>query len=365
MGKTKIYKMLCLTVGLGIALSSAAAQGASITKTLKAVYNNIAISYNGEAKKLSIKPFTVNGTTYVPLRAIGEIMGADVKWANNTIYINAQTASATSFEQQISDKNFENASLKQQLEIAKKDLEAFTGTGSDGKNLSTEAIGKTLDKIKSTYKNTYDVEWGFGLQVVAGRLELIVSYDSRYEEADFDKIIAEERKQFIKGICADIIAAHKDIEIFGVIKNSSDDMERSAYRYTKTGSYEYKETTNFSLDDFEKELGKTYMVINCIGFSIPINDIELVEKNNEITFTLTTALRPSGTTDDFREKWNNLNSSDKKELESFLKKIKDDIEHQDSSYTKITGAIRDTSTGSSLATYDEDGKAYINSLNIN
>ncbi len=365
MRKTKIYKTLCLTLGLGIALSSVMLQAASITKTLKAVYNNIAISYNGQIKKLSTEPFMVNGTTYVPLRAIGEIMGADVSWANNTVYINAKTASSTAYEQEIAAKNFENASLRQQLEIARKKIEALEGTGTDGKNLTTEAIGNTLSKIKSKYKTTYDVEWGYDLRVVSGRLEFAVSYDSRYDEADFDKTTAEKRKQFIKDMCYDIAATHKEVEIRGTLKDSKNNLERATFKYGQTGSYEYNEAAKFSLADFERELEKNYKVINVIGFSIPIDDIRLEERNNVLTFTLTTSLRPSGTTEDYRARWNALSLDNRRDLGSFLKRIKEDIEHQYSSYDDITGAIRDGSTGSSLGVYEKDEKLYINTVNIN
>ncbi|MDF2614072.1 MAG: copper amine oxidase N-terminal protein [Clostridia bacterium] len=365
MKKTKVYKKLCLVLGLGIALSGVFVQGASITKTLKAVYSNIAISYNGQIKKLSAEPFTVKGTTYIPLRAIGEIIGADVRWANNTIYIDNQNTSSTYTNEQISAINYENALLKQQLEIANKNLAALAGTGTDGMNLTIDAVDNTLSKLKSTYKDKYDVDWEYDLEIAAGGLSLTVAYDSRYDEADFDNMNGEQRKQFIKGIVADIAAVHKEVEIKGILKNSSNDVERAAFRYTKSGSYEYNETTSFSFGDFEKELGKKYKVINCIGFSIPISYIELEERDGKLTFVLITELMPSGTTDDYRDSWNSLTGENKKDLEDFIKEIKGDIVHQYSSYNEIVGAIRDDSTGNTLATYSKSDKLYLNSVNTN
>lgn len=362
MKKIKLYKILSLVLGLGITLSSAVLQGASITKTLKAIYSNIAISYNGETKRLNTEPFTVNGTTYVPLRAVGEIIGADVNWANNTIYINQRVSSYS--EKQIADINVENIVLKQQIEELKKKLETFEGT-SDGKNLTTEAINNTLNKIKTSNKNIYDVEWTYDLKMISGALQLIVSYDSRYDEADFDKITLEQRKQFIKSICTTISAAHKDVEIRGSLKNSSNDLERASFRYTQAGSYTYNEAANFSLADFEKELEKRYKVINSIGFSIPIDYIDLEVRDNKLTFTLTTSLRPAGTLEDYRNNWNGLTGSYRNELALFLKQIKVDIEKQYDSYDEILGSIRDASSGSIIGTYAKDEKVYVNTITIN
>jgi hypothetical protein len=365
MRKSKLYKSLCLTLGLGIALSGVASQAASITKTLRAVYNNIAITFNGQAKTLSEKPFTVNGTTYVPLRAVSEIIGAEVNWANNTIAIKMPTAPSSAYEQEISAKNYENALLKQQLEIAKKDLAALTGTEDEGNNLTTAAVNDTLSKIQSTHGKASNIEWEFGLKVSAGVLELTAVYDGQYDEEDFGKMTESQRSQLIKNICQDIAAVHKETEIKGIIREDRNDIERASFRYTNSGSYEYKETKTFSLDSFEKELEKKYTVINSIGFSIPIKYIELNERNNELTFSIETALKSSETSEDYRERWNGLSSSDKKELGIIFKRIKDDIQHQNSSYDKITGVLRDSSTGNSLGTYGDNETFYLNTINTN
>ena len=365
MRKSKLYKSLCLTLGLGIALSGVASQAASLSKTLRAVYSNIAITFNGKPKTLSAEPFTVNGTTYVPLRAVSEIIGAEVSWANNTIAITMPTAPSSAYEQEIAAKNYENALLKQQLDIAKKDLAALTGVGDESNNLTTASVEKTLSKIKSTYGMTSAIEWKFALKVVSGRLDLIVDYDGQYDESDFEKMTESQRNQFIKKICQDIAKEHVDTEIKGIIREDRNDLERASFRYTSSGSYEYKETKHFSLDNLEKELEKKYTVINSIGFSIPINYIELKERGDELTFTVETALRPSGTSEDYRERWNNLGSSDKQELEYLFKKIKEDIIHQTDDYEVITGAFRDSSTGSSLGTYEKSEKFYLNTVNTN
>ena len=362
MKKTKLYKTLCLTLGLGITLSSIALQGASITRTLRAVYSNIAISYNGEIKKLDAEPFTVDSVTYLPLRAIGEVIGADVSWANNTVYINQKTSSYS--EQQIADINVQNIVLKKQIEELQKKLEVFEGT-SEGKNLTTEAINSTLSRIQVSYKNTHNVEWTYDLKMVSGALQLTVSYDSRYDEADYDRTTSEQRKQLVKDVCMAIAAAHKEVEIKGILKNNYNNLERASFRYSRTGSYEYSEVANFSLGNFEKELEKNYAVINCIGFSIPIEAIDLDVRDNKLTFTLTTSLRPSGMGEDYRSRWNSLTSENKNDLKYFLRQIKVDIEQQYDTYDEISGAIRDNSTGNTIGVYTHDQQLYLNTVFTN
>lgn len=52
------------------------------TKTLKAIYNNIKIVYNGKivTSNNNAEAFTIDGTTYVPLRMAGEALDKNVQW---------------------------------------------------------------------------------------------------------------------------------------------------------------------------------------------------------------------------------------------------------------------------------------------
>ncbi|MDF2593886.1 MAG: copper amine oxidase N-terminal protein [Clostridia bacterium] len=361
MKKSKTYKILCLTLGLGIALSGSVVQAASLTKTLKAAYSNIGISYNGQMKYLTSEPFLVDGATYVPLRAVSEIMGSNVNWANNTVYITGSTAAPVSSDQELAAKNFEIASLKQQLEVAKKELETFKGTGTTaGSNLTTAAVSSTLSTIESEYEDEYSVDWEFNLKIVSSRLELTVSYDSRYDESPYNKLSESKRKALIKDICYDISDRHNDVEIRGTIEDSRTDTEKASFKYTKSGSYQYDEETALSLGDLEDDLERYYKTIDCIGFSIPINYIELSERSGTLTFTIRTNLRYDG--NDFREKWNNTAPSYKRDLEDFLGEIKEDIEDDYSTYDEIIGIIKDDYTGNTIASFENNERAYFETV---
>ena len=76
---------LIMVVLLGV---SAYAASGYVTKTL--YYNNISIMLNGKAltpKDVSgaiVEPFAIDGTTYLPVRAIAEALGFDVSWDGKT-----------------------------------------------------------------------------------------------------------------------------------------------------------------------------------------------------------------------------------------------------------------------------------------
>lgn len=87
--KTKGFVMgvaVCLLVST--MLTPAFAESA--TKQLNAYFNNIKVVLNGteltpkDANGNSVEPFVVNGTTYLPIRAVSEALGLAVEWDGTT-----------------------------------------------------------------------------------------------------------------------------------------------------------------------------------------------------------------------------------------------------------------------------------------
>ena len=70
----------------------------SLTGTIQVTYSNIKIFMDGEqldprdANGTQVEPFIYNGTTYLPVRAVGEAVGKDVSWdgINKVVYLGAK-----------------------------------------------------------------------------------------------------------------------------------------------------------------------------------------------------------------------------------------------------------------------------------
>ena len=67
----------------------------NLEKTVNAVYNNIKLVINGaevtpkDANGNTVEPFIIDGTTYLPVRAVAGALGQSVDWdgETNTVYI--------------------------------------------------------------------------------------------------------------------------------------------------------------------------------------------------------------------------------------------------------------------------------------
>ncbi len=80
---------------IGTILTSGMVFAKQISETVELFYNNIKIYIDGgeivpkDANGNIVEPFTMNGTTYLPVRAISNAFGKDVEWdgATQSIYI--------------------------------------------------------------------------------------------------------------------------------------------------------------------------------------------------------------------------------------------------------------------------------------
>lgn len=77
------------------------------SRTLTADYNDIKIELNGQqitptdASGNPVEPFAVDGTTYLPVRAVGNALGLDVDWdsSTNTVILKDFTAKTYIFDE--------------------------------------------------------------------------------------------------------------------------------------------------------------------------------------------------------------------------------------------------------------------------
>ena len=94
---------LVLVVVLVFALASTVSAVAN-TINAQITYRNIKITVDGsaitpkDATGKTVEPFIMNGTTYLPIRAVAEALGLDVKWdsATNTVGLSGGAADTDS-----------------------------------------------------------------------------------------------------------------------------------------------------------------------------------------------------------------------------------------------------------------------------
>lgn len=87
----KTFVKTITTLMLGMALGSATLAAAA-PATVKAVIADFKVVVNGETKALSKSPIVVDGTTYLPVREVANLVGADLNYdgANKKIELSTK-----------------------------------------------------------------------------------------------------------------------------------------------------------------------------------------------------------------------------------------------------------------------------------
>jgi len=73
-----------LALALGLLLGSAGTAVAADTDAVQAVYAKFNIVINGEAKQLSTDPLVVDGTSYLPVRELADLLGYTLTYDDAT-----------------------------------------------------------------------------------------------------------------------------------------------------------------------------------------------------------------------------------------------------------------------------------------
>lgn len=88
--KKPLKAVLALTCAAALAAGTAVASSVITTKTLQAQYMGITLEVNGQTVTPvdgagnPTEPFVVDGTTYIPARTLGQVLGKDVVWNPET-----------------------------------------------------------------------------------------------------------------------------------------------------------------------------------------------------------------------------------------------------------------------------------------
>ena len=86
----KRFQGIVIGIIIGVMLSGVVTLAKNGTEAISAWYSDIKICVNGEyitptdSNGDEVEPFIVNGTTYLPVRAVGNALDMDVDWDNDT-----------------------------------------------------------------------------------------------------------------------------------------------------------------------------------------------------------------------------------------------------------------------------------------
>ncbi len=293
MKMSKHYKKLCLVLGLTGILGATAVTAQSGTQNLQATYRNIRVTYNGVTQNIANEPFLVNGSTYVPLRAIGDIFGANATWdpASNTVILAGGSASSNSDE--ITQLNYQIAALQKELSEANAELaqyKANSSTGSisgttSGSNITVQQIEAMEDTLNNEFADYFSgISFDFDLKKSSSRFILSISYNKSAQNNAFDKLGTRQIDFFLETVCEAITQRHQGMSIEGTIAYNSTD--KYTFTYTKAGSYSGEAVIELEESDIEDYILDEYSTLDSTGIdSITVKDVDVSVNDSKSSIT--------------------------------------------------------------------------------
>lgn len=379
--KAKTKKITAISLGLVMGTSTFATvlQADTITKTLKATYNNIKVTFNGDYKQPANEPFLINGAVYVSLRDAGQMTGNAVNWdsSSKTVQIsNSNTGNSVSATE-LANKNLEIANLKSQVNQLQEKLDKVEKeeVKVEDAHLTESAIKETLDELKDDYDNKYKIRWDLDLEEKKGNLVLTATFDSRRYDSEFEKLDEDDLEDFMEDMSKDIAAYHKGVKIEGTIydKHEREDILTSTYDAKGNFSADTK-TTTYTLNNYAKTLKSRYRRFPTLNFegltgNISVDSIQLDMNSRQDNITFLIGVKLSA---DEKSSWIKMVNAVNDNYSVFKKSKLDTLENQlydiaddildEFDIDTVSGAIYDISNTSSddisdgnlLANFEDD-----------
>lgn len=210
----RFKKVLVISIVLVLALSTiAVASNEVYQKKLTATFGRIKFKVDGKdvtkeiESKYDTPAFIVNSRSYVPVRAIAELMGMEVKWDGETHTAEIIDVKSKAYEEELDKKDKEIAELKKEIEKLKKDVVDET---------DLKAVQKKLNNEYSTYEG---VDFDITLKESKNRIDVDITMDLRdsRQESFWNRMGYNYKKDMIEDITDIISTEFTNVDIYGSI----------------------------------------------------------------------------------------------------------------------------------------------------
>lgn len=243
-------------------------------KNLKAWFGEIKIFRNQTQIQLEPKPFIVDGTTYVPLRALSNIFDKEILWdgTNYRIDINDKPGqiSTDNFNYMmglLTEKQNEINELKAKVAKLEKELAA-----KESSKTSISELEKYLNKEYGYYRNMW-----FDIYLSGKKDDIIVKIyvdlDKYYSK--WNALSSTQIKSFIEDIVEEIEYDYNNADIEGYIEDDSTGDKLVDFYINAKGNliidtdYDYYSGSN-TLSDMEKYLNNYHDECEGVEFVIKL-----------------------------------------------------------------------------------------------
>lgn len=223
-------------------------------KTVDAWYRDIKIVANGTQVQMPLEPFIMNDSTYVPVRAISDILGKNVAWdgATSSITITDKPGSNVAIlNNTILQQNAEINRLKAEIADLKEQL--------DDAESSKDDLNDLEDQLNDDYSDFEDIEFDIKLDGDKDDIQVEISFDGGEYLDEWDALSNSKIEDYLQDIVNDILDEFDGADIEGFIEDSDSNKTMVEFTVNSKGNVS-TDSSDFDsdLENFEDNLNDNY-----------------------------------------------------------------------------------------------------------
>lgn len=344
MKKKNIKKIIVLSIALIMILGTAAITAGQVTKrNIEATYGRVKFTYNGKditkevESKYGTPGFIAEDRSYVPVRAIADILGVDVNWDQNTstAHLTSSSANTQLLQQQIAYRDAEIARLTAENERLK------DGRTSDG-SISLRDLESRIIRDYDSYEG---IDFDIRLRGDDRKVDLEVQVNLRNsrDRDRWDDLRERDIERFIDDMIRDIQREYRDADVEGYIRDTDERKDLWTFDKRRNGSLNTNNkdsSSSSSTRTIERDVERRY--------SDALKDIKdmtfIVTENRKDEYEFTVEVDY----DKYEREWDRLAYS---EIKTFLDNVADYIEGDIRNSEVVRGEIVKERDGRVLDTY--------------
>lgn len=270
---------------------------------VKVVYNSQDIS------NATIKPFIVDGTTYVPLRMVIDSFNKDIKWddATKTVTIvDKPNTTEIALRNQIIVKDATIADLQNRLNKAQADDD-------DDDDVDIDDLEEELnDDYEDFDSRDYEITLNGDEDEISVRIEC--------SSSDWSNLTTSEKTKLLQDICDDIRDEYDDAEITGYVRSSSSSTKYAYFYFNSCDVVRYH--SDEDVYDFEMTLDEDYNDY-FEDEDIPVYvALEIDEDDDVYEFHVYVDY------DEYDNDWDDLVDDDEDKIEELMSDIFDEVQDE-------------------------------------
>ncbi|MBE6024527.1 MAG: hypothetical protein E7231_15340 [Cellulosilyticum sp.] len=365
-----------VAIGLCLALCYIPMQAAGYYVTKNVQYGGVNLYYNGSYQNATAKAVVIDETTYLPVRAFGNMLGINIDWNKNTqtVNVNGIANTALSAQAELQAKDYEIAALRKELaELKQEGVISSTNSSSSsyettsGNDISSSEVSDTRRALDNTYSDYFsDIDLDFSLSHSSNRLRVNISIDDSSDYREFNKLSRSEVRNFIEDVCEFIRDRHDDIVIVGNIEYDNTNRYLYSFTYSKSDSLSYSGDSYYNDDEWSDDYSlqriidrTSYVKIDGYSSSIDVKEARLDISDSREYIQVRLYLN---ITDDMKSAWNRHTGEDNDTvLRSYLRDMAEDL-YDETDYD-IEIVLYNNSTRNSIGYYQyDDNEIYLYSI---